>query len=99
MTARRRREGRDGASGVRPAPETLDRVGPRLDGGVAIVVDFGLPEIGPAFVSGLDAARIDRVQGTGSTTTFAAGHTPGQQRANRRAVVTFVRTATTGIVD
>jgi outer membrane protein OmpA-like peptidoglycan-associated protein len=48
---------------------------------------------------GLDAARIDRVQGTGSTTTFAAGHTPGQQRANRRAVVTFVRTATTGIVD
>jgi outer membrane protein OmpA-like peptidoglycan-associated protein len=47
---------------------------------------------------GIDPLRIEVVSGAGKTSAFAAGRTPGRLQANRRAVITFVRTANTPIV-
>lgn len=47
---------------------------------------------------GVGASRIDLLLGMGRTTTFAAGSNAGTWRANRRAVISFERTASTPIV-
>ena len=51
---------------------------------------------------GVDPARIDSLTvGHGETAAFSAGSpaaAPGSLRANRRVVITFVRTASTPIV-
>lgn len=46
----------------------------------------------------VDPARIEYAVGWGETNTFAAGRSAGQLQANRRVVITFVRTASTPIV-
>ncbi len=49
---------------------------------------------------GVDASRISRTAGQGATTTFSAGSpaaAAGSLRANRRSVISFVRTAETPI--
>lgn len=47
---------------------------------------------------GISASSIDRINVGGETTTFAAGADQGTWRANRRVVMSFIRTATTPIV-
>jgi outer membrane protein OmpA-like peptidoglycan-associated protein len=47
---------------------------------------------------GVDPARIDFAVGWGETAMFAAGKSSGQLQANRRVVITFVRSASTPIV-
>ena len=51
-----------------------------------------------AIALGVDPNRIDWAAGWGETTGFAAGSREGSWRANRRVVITFVRTASTPIV-
>ncbi len=51
-----------------------------------------------AVALGVDPARIDYTVGWGETSSFATGHNAGTLRANRRVVITFVRTASTPIV-
>jgi outer membrane protein OmpA-like peptidoglycan-associated protein len=47
---------------------------------------------------GVDPLRVALTMGWGRTTAFAAGRTSGRLQANRRVVITFVRTASTPIV-
>lgn len=51
-----------------------------------------------ALTLGVDQSRFDTPIGMGATTSFATGSDPGTWRANRRVVMSFVRTATTPIV-
>lgn len=51
-----------------------------------------------AVALGIDPTRIEYATGRGETTGFAAGSNQGTWRANRRVVMSFVRTASTPIV-
>lgn len=51
-----------------------------------------------AVTLGVDPSRFDTPIGMGASTSFAKGSDAGTWRANRRVVMSFVRTATTPIV-
>jgi outer membrane protein OmpA-like peptidoglycan-associated protein len=51
-----------------------------------------------AIALGISASRIEYAVGWGPTDQFAAGASAGTRRANRRVVMSFVRTASAPIV-